>query len=224
MNGQRKSFLSFIHRLIPFGFYTRWTKESQSFCALYTRTMQCNTPNCLSFPFPLSTLPYPPQNLPIGTNQTNGSRPSVHPSINLSPAYPPSAPAPFPEHDSPLFSPTILLRCPPSHPNSVTSNRNIYTRPKPSSSGWQLLGFAQPMGQMGVEAGRALMSLRGLRGRGRGKGRAGMVRFSVYSVCVGYSAGAASAVVGSGLCIYGRMHGGRERRERREGGKGGQCL
>ena len=32
------------------------------------------------------------------------------------------------------------------------------------------------MGQMGVEAGRALMSFRGWRGRGRGGGRAGMVR------------------------------------------------
>ena len=37
------------------------------------------------------------------------------------------------------------------------------------------------MGQMGVEAGSALMSFRGWRGRswGRGRGRAGMVRFNV---------------------------------------------
>ena len=37
---------------------------------------------------------------------------------------------------------------------------------------------------------------------------------------MGYSAGAASAVGGSGLYIYRGMHGGRERRESREGGKG----
>ena len=49
---------------------------------------------------------------------------------------------------------------PAPEPNSVSSRRNIYRKPKPSRIGWQLLTLEQPIGGGGAHVGAAVDALK----------------------------------------------------------------
>ena len=142
-----KKELSFIHRLIPFGLILFGQKESQSLCARYTRTMQCNPPNCLSF-----YLIHPRISQSRQIKQTAPGHPSIHPSICLPPIHP--LPRPLSPNTIPPSSPQQYSSAAPRRIQTASRAIGIYIRgPGPAAAGGSCWGLSSRWDRWGWRRG-----------------------------------------------------------------------